>query len=81
MLTRDIRALGYPVTSSEANFVLIHMRDEDEARACDAFLTQRGLILRLVTAYKLPHCLRLSVGGEVANRLVIEGFAAFAKQR
>ena len=81
VLTREIRALGYRVMSSEANFVLIHMRDEEEARACDAFLTRRGLILRLVTAYKLPNCLRLSVGAEVANRLVIEAFAAFAERR
>jgi histidinol-phosphate aminotransferase len=81
ILTDEIRALGYPVTESAANFVLIHMRDEAEARAADAFLTARGLILRLVAAYKLPQCLRLSVGGDVANRLVIDAFADFAKTR
>lgn len=81
VLTREIRALGFPVTTSAANFILIHMRDEAEARAADAFLTARGLILRLVGAYKLPHGLRLSIGGETANRLVIEAFGAFAKQR
>ena len=81
VLTREIGTLGFPVTPSQANFVLIHMRDEAEARACDAFLTGRGLILRLVGAYKLPQCLRLSVGPEVANRLVIAAFADFAAQR
>ena len=81
VLTREIRALGFPVTSSAANFVLVHLRDEAEAKAADAFLTARGLILRMVGAYGLPDCLRLSVGGETANRLVIEAFAAFARER
>ena len=81
VLTREIRALGFPVTTSAANFVLIHLRDEAEAREADAFLMARGLILRMVGAYALPTCLRLSVGGETANRLVIDAFTAFAKRR
>ncbi len=81
VVTREIAALGFPVTPSQANFVLIHLRDPAEAKALDAFLTARGLILRYVAAYALPSCLRLSVGGETANRLVIEAFAAFAQQR
>jgi len=81
VLTREIRALGFPVTESAANFVLIHLRDPAEAAAADAFLMARGLILRMVGAYGLPQCLRLSVGSAVANRLVIEAFAEFARQR
>ncbi len=81
VLTREIRALGFPVTGSAANFVLIHLASAAEAKAADAFLTARGLILRMVGAYKLPSCLRLSVGDEVACRLVIEAFGEFAKTR
>ncbi len=81
ILTREIRALGFPVTASEANYVLVHLRDEAEAVAADAFLIARGLILRMVGAYGLPQCLRLSVGGETACRLVIAAFADFAKGR
>ena len=69
------------MTPSAANFVLIHLRDPSEAQAADAFLTARGLILRQVKAYGLPSCLRLSVGGETANRMVIAALADFAKQR
>ncbi len=81
IVTDEIRARGFPVTESAANFVLIHLRDEAEARAADAFLTARGLILRGVAAYRLPACLRLSVGGETACRLVVEAFADFAAHR
>ena len=79
--TREISALGFPVTPSAANFVLVHLRDPDEAAAAEAFLSARGLILRMVGAYGLPQCLRLSIGSEDAMRLVIEAFAGFARQR
>ena len=81
VLTREIRALGVPVTPSQANFMLLHFRDTAEAKAADGFLTARGLILRYVAAYGLPACLRLSVGSDVANRKLIEAVAEFARER
>ncbi len=79
--TREIGALGFPVTASAANFLLVHLRDPNEAAAADAFLSARGLILRMVKAYGLPSCLRLSIGSAEAMQLVIDAFADFAKQR
>ena len=75
----EIRKLGLEVTPSIANFVLIHFpldRGRTAAEA-DAFLTQRGLILRRVKAYKLPNALRMTVGSEEANRLVVTALAEF----
>ena len=70
-ITAEIRKLGLDVTPSIANFVLIHFPETRgrTAEDADAFLTQRGLILRRVKAYKLPNALRMSVGTEEANRL------------
>ncbi|WP_158810809.1 histidinol-phosphate transaminase [Beijerinckia sp. L45] len=76
-----IRAHGFVVTPSVANFMLVHFADPTEAQAADAFFTARGLILRAVGAYGLPQCLRLSVGTAIANELVITAFAAFAETR
>ena len=42
-----------------------------------AFLTARGLIMRQVGAYQLPNALRMSVGTEEANRLVVQALAEF----
>lgn len=81
VLLREIAGLGYHVAPSQANFILIALHDETEATEADAFLTARGLILRMVKAYGLPHCLRLSIGGDEANHLVIEALAAFAQRR
>jgi len=78
-LTEEISKLGLKVTPSVANFVLIHFPRETgrTAKEADAFLTKRGLILRQVGAYKLPNALRMSVGSEEANRLVIEALREF----
>jgi histidinol-phosphate aminotransferase len=78
-LLKEIPQLGLQVTPSVANFVLIHFPDVDGRTAADAdaFLTRRGLILRRLPAYKLPNALRMSVGTEEANRLVIAALAEF----
>ena len=78
-LTAEIEKLGLKVTPSVANFVLIHFPDAKgkTAREADAFLTARGLILRQVGAYKLPNALRMTVGSEEANRLVVQTLKDF----
>jgi histidinol-phosphate aminotransferase len=82
-LEAEIRKLGLEVTPSIANFVLIHF-PLDRGRTAvdaDAFLTQRGLILRRVKAYKLPNALRMTVGSEEANRLVVAALAEFVGRK
>jgi histidinol-phosphate aminotransferase len=78
-LTEEIGKLGLAVTPSAANFVLIHFPDGKgrTAKDADAFLTKRGLILRQVGAYKLPNALRMTVGTEEANRLVVKALGEF----
>ena len=78
-LSQEISALGINVTPSVCNFLLLHFDGETQARAADRFLVDRGLILRAVGAYGLPHCLRLTVGTEEANRLVVEALKDFVK--
>lgn len=78
-LTDEITKLGLEVTPSVANFVLIHFADAKGKTAADAdtFLTKRGLILRRVAGYGLPNCLRMTVGTEEANRLVVDALKDF----
>jgi histidinol-phosphate aminotransferase len=72
-LTTEIEGLGLSVTPSVGNFLLIHFSDQKglTSKDADAFLTARGLILRRVDAYGLPRSLRLTVGDEEANHLVV----------
>jgi histidinol-phosphate aminotransferase len=78
-LEENVRALGLEVTPSVANFVLIHFPQErgKTAKDADAFLMKRGLVLRQTGAYHLPNGLRMSVGSEEANRLVVAALGEF----
>ena len=78
-LSDEIAKLGLTVTPSVGNFLLIHFPETKgkTAKEADAFLTKRGLILRAVAGYKLPNCLRMTVGSEEANRLVVAALKEF----
>jgi histidinol-phosphate aminotransferase len=82
-LQAEIHKLGLKVTPSIANFVLIHFPETKgrTAEDVDAFLMRRGLILRRVKAYKLPNALRMTVGSEEANRLVVAALAEFMSRK
>ena len=78
-LTDEVGKLGLTVTPSVANFVLIHFPTETgkTAAEADAFLTRRGLVLRALNNYQLPNALRMTIGTEEANRLVVDGLRDF----
>lgn len=76
-LTTEIERLGIKVTPSVGNFILLHFPETPGKTAADAdkLLTSRGVIMRAVRAYKLPNCLRMTVGSEEANRLTVKTLA------
>ena len=78
-LTNEIRKLGFGVTDSVGNFLLVHFSADkgQGAAAADAFLLARGLVLRRMEAYGLPNALRLTVGSEEANRAFIAALKNF----
>jgi histidinol-phosphate aminotransferase len=82
-LTEELTRLGLKITPSVANFVLIHFPLQQGKTAADAdtFLTERGLVLRGLKNYHLPHALRLTIGTEEANRLVVEGLTEFMSSK
>ena len=76
-LAHDLAALGIPSDTSQGNFVLARFADAAEAEACDLHLQSRGLIVRRVAGYGLPHCLRITVGDDAACARVADAVAAF----
>ena len=78
-LTVEITKLGLTITPSVGNFLLMHFSSPKQAQSADVFLSERGLILRSVAAYGLPSALRLSVGTEEANLLVVSTLKEFLK--
>lgn len=78
-VTTGLRDLGLEVTPSVGNFVLIHFSDRDgkSAQHADAYLTERGLILRRLENYHLPNALRMTIGSREANEAVVAALSAF----
>lgn len=78
-LLTELRGIGLKVDDSVANFLLIHFPATagKTAADADAYLGQHGLILRAVTSYGLPDCLRLTVGPADACRKVVDALTAF----
>jgi histidinol-phosphate aminotransferase len=78
-LSSEIAKLGILVTPSVGNFLLMHFEDVKGKTAtdADAYLGSRGLVLRAVKAYGLPHALRLTVGTADANELVVKTLREF----
>lgn len=81
LLTEQLQALGLKVTPSVGNFLLIHFAASGKKTAgmADAFLNEHGIILRRMEAYGLPHCLRMTIGDEEANRAVVSALTDFLK--
>ncbi len=61
-LTQALDALGIRVWPSEGNFVLADFITPDAADAADGALRSRGILVRAMRSYGLPHCLRITVG-------------------
>ena len=71
---------GVPSDTSTANFILARFAGQAEAEACDEYLKSEGIIVRRVAGYKLPHCLRISVGDEASCRRVAHAVGQFMER-
>jgi len=80
-LAHALAEVGVPSDTSCANFILARFADETEATACNAWLNEAGLIVRQVGSYKLPHCLRITVGDEASCRRVAHAVRGFKENR
>jgi len=81
-VSAELATLGLEVTPSVGNFVLVHFPKVPGKTApdADAFLTARGLILRRMDAYGLPGALRLTIGTEEQNCLIVAALAEFMRR-
>ena len=80
-LSKALAECGVASDVSCANFILARFSDQAEAEACDQFLLAQGLIVRKVAGYKLPNCLRITIGDEASCRRVAHAVAEFKEGR
>ena len=76
-LRERLAAVGIASDESHANFILARFDSPDEADAAEARLREDGILVRKVGGYKLPECLRITVGDEAGCARVAASLAAF----
>jgi histidinol-phosphate aminotransferase len=80
-LSAELKTLGFGVTPSVANFVLMHMpgaRQDAEKLYVD--LLKQGVIVRPVSNYDLPHALRVTVGTAEQNDRLLEALSLILRR-
>lgn len=76
-LADELATLDVPSDASSANFILARFKDEAEANACEATFREDGILVRKVAGYKLPNCLRITVGSQADCRRVTTSVRRF----
>lgn len=76
-LAGALTAAGIAVRPSHGNFILADFGCPERARGADAFLRGRGIIVRAMGGYHLPHCLRITIGTAEECKLVADALETF----
>lgn len=67
LLTNCCGELGLEFVPTEANFIMIVLPDEQEAKRLTQGMLEQGVIIRPLKAFGLPHCVRISTGKDEEN--------------
>jgi histidinol-phosphate aminotransferase len=70
-LMRGFSELELTVVPSEANFVMLVFGSESEAEFLARELLKLGIIIRPLRAFGLPNCVRITVGTDDENGILL----------
>lgn len=76
-LSDALAEMGIPSDTSCTNFILARFADQKEAEGCEAALREDAILVRKVGGYKLPTCLRITVGSEADCKRVATSIKRF----
>ena len=79
IVSGELKAMGFKVTPSVANFVLFHFpaNSVQTAEGADVYLKSQGVIVRKVGAYGFPNALRMTIGSESDNRRALAALKSY----
>lgn len=76
-LTAELQRSGIRVWPSEGNFILADFGTIEQAGAAHGAMAARGVIVRMMAGYGLPHCLRITIGTAEECAMVSDILSAF----
>jgi histidinol-phosphate aminotransferase len=81
-LISGFRSLGLEVVESDANFVMVPLEDEAAANSLTDAMLRRGVVIRPLRAFGLPHCVRVSTGTGEGTAMCLDAMqSALAEAR
>ena len=72
LLGEALPELGMTIIPTDANFFLSVFSSEAEALEVNDKLLRQGVIVRPLRAFGLPHCLRITVGTQEQNEILLD---------
>jgi histidinol-phosphate aminotransferase len=72
LLTNELQNMELKVYPSQGNFILVEFDDAKHAKSVASALEAKHIYVREVGAYKLPTCLRISMGTQEENQMFLE---------
>ncbi|MFD0827771.1 histidinol-phosphate transaminase [Neobacillus sp. M.A.Huq-85] len=76
-LTKELKALGFNVTESHANFLFVDMKED--VKELSKALMQEGILIRPCIAWGLPTYARISIGTWEQNKQLIKSLKKIRK--
>jgi histidinol-phosphate aminotransferase len=76
MVRDGLTTMGLEVPPSLANFVMVAFEDAGAASRFNEELLRKGIIIRPLTAFGLPQCVRISIGTDEQNAELLEAARA-----
>ncbi len=76
-LAAELERSGIRVWPSEGNFILADFGTIEQAGAAHGAMAARGVIVRMMAGYGLPHCLRITIGTAEECAMVADILSAF----
>jgi histidinol-phosphate aminotransferase len=71
-LERELKPLGLKPLPTQANFICVPFDSEQIALSIYQGLLRRGVIVRPLRPFGLPHCLRITIGTPEQNKILLQ---------
>jgi histidinol-phosphate aminotransferase len=69
-LSQELNTLGFKTLPTQANFICAHIGPNAEKLV--AFLESKGMIIRWLRSFGMPEYVRITIGAEVENALLLQ---------
>ena len=79
-ITNGLTELGLKPVPSEANFVMTPLGGEAEVARVNEELLRRGVVVRPLKGFGLPHCIRISTGTDEENAILMDALAEICRR-